>query len=128
MTLTKDLKEFVALLNAANVKYLLVDGHAVAFHGHPRFTGDIDFYVEPTLENGSKLAAVFTDFGFGELGFRATDFTKPGTVIQIGRPLMRAFGTIAGNIVFSIYLFRVFIFSSLRLLFIRAACFLNLKS
>ena len=42
MKLTKDLREFVELLNAAAVKYLLVGGHAVAFHGHPRFTGDID--------------------------------------------------------------------------------------
>ena len=89
MNLTKDLKEFVALLNAANVKYLLVGGHAVAFHGHPRYTGDIDFFVEPSLENGAKLAQVFVDFGFGDLGFGAEDFTGQGTVIQIGRPPYR---------------------------------------
>lgn len=89
MNLTKDLKEFVALLNAAGVKYLLVGGHAVAFHGHPRFTGDIDFFVEPSLENGTKLMQVFADFGFGDLGFSAADFTEPGTVIQLGRPPYR---------------------------------------
>ena len=89
MNLTKDLKEFVALLNAANVKYLLVGGHAVAFHGHPRYTGDIDFFVEPSLENGARLARLFTDFGFGDLGFVAEDFTEPGTVIQLGRPPCR---------------------------------------
>lgn len=89
MNLTKDLKEFVALLNAAKVKYLLVGGHAVAFHGHPRYTGDVDFYVEPSLENGAKLAQVFIDFGFGDLGFKASDFTEQGTVIQLGRPPYR---------------------------------------
>ena len=86
MKLTKDLREFVELLNAANARYLLVGGHAVAFHGHPRFTGDIDFFVEPTLENGAKLAQVFADFGFGDLRFRAEDFTERGSVIQLGRP------------------------------------------
>lgn len=86
MKLSKDLKEFVALLNAAGVKYLLVGGHAVAFHGHPRFTGDIDFFVEPALENGSKLMQVFADFGFGDLSLCAMDFTEKDSVIQLGRP------------------------------------------
>ncbi len=84
MKLNKDLREFVELLNAENARYLLVGGHAVAFHGHPRFTGDIDFFVEPTLENGVKLARVFD--GFGDLGFRPEDFTDRGSVIQLGRP------------------------------------------
>ena len=69
-----------------HTRYLLVGGHAVAFHGHPRFTGDIDFFVEPTLENGVKLARVFDGFGFGDLGFRPEDFTDRGSVIQLGRP------------------------------------------
>jgi hypothetical protein len=86
MTLTKDLKEFAGLLNSAGVKYLLVGGHAVAFHGHPRYTGDIDFFVEPPFENGAKLAQVFAMFGFESPGFKAADFTEPGTVVQIGRP------------------------------------------
>jgi hypothetical protein len=89
MKLTEDLREFVALLNAANVKYLLVGGHAVAYHGHPRFTGDIDFFVEPSLENGGKLAKIFADFGFGDLGLGAGDFMEQGSVIQLGRPPYR---------------------------------------
>jgi hypothetical protein len=86
MNLNRDLREFVELLNATEVKWLLVGGHAVAFHGYPRFTGDIDFFVEPVLENGGKLVRVFSLFGFGDLGFTAADFTAPGTVIQLGRP------------------------------------------
>jgi len=89
MNLTKDLKEFVVLLNAAKVKYLLVGGHAVAFHGHPRYTGDVDFFIEPSLENGAKLAQIFANFGFADLGFEAEDFIEPGSVIQLGRPPYR---------------------------------------
>ena len=43
--LQADLKEFIALLNSHGVEYILVGGHAVAYHGHPRFTGDIDFLI-----------------------------------------------------------------------------------
>ena len=45
MKLDKNLREFIALLNAHGVEFLVVGGHAVAFHGYPRFTGDIDFFV-----------------------------------------------------------------------------------
>lgn len=86
MTMNQDLKEFVGLLNATGVRWLLVGGHAVAFHGYPRFTGDTDFFVDPTLENGENMVEVFSKFGFGDLGFTASDFTEPGTVIQLGRP------------------------------------------
>jgi hypothetical protein len=48
--LQKDLREFVELLNSLRVDYMVVGSHAVAFHGHPRFTGDIDFLVRPTRE------------------------------------------------------------------------------
>lgn len=52
--LQNDLSEFVELLNSSGVEYLVVGGHAVAFHGHPRLTGDIDFFVRPTQENGKQ--------------------------------------------------------------------------
>ena len=55
---TKDLREFIALLNSTKVKYLMVGGHAVAFHGHPRFTGDFDFFIERSAQNAAGLAAV----------------------------------------------------------------------
>jgi hypothetical protein len=58
MNLSRDLREFVALLNSTKVKYLLVGGHAVAWHGYPRFTGDIDFFVEMSDENAAKLERV----------------------------------------------------------------------
>ena len=61
-------------------------GHAVAFHGHPRYTGDIDLWVRPSAENAGRLLAVLEDFGFGDAGLEAKDFTEPGRVVQLGRP------------------------------------------
>ena len=59
MNMDQDLREFVGLLNEMGVRWLLVGGHAVAFHGYPRFTGDTDFFVDPTVENGERLVGVF---------------------------------------------------------------------
>ncbi len=47
MKLSKDLREFIELLNSRRVEYIVVGGHAVTFHSHPRFTGDIDFLLRP---------------------------------------------------------------------------------
>jgi hypothetical protein len=63
----------------------LVGGYALAFHGAPRFTEDIDFLVLVSPENASKLAALIVDFGFGELGLAEEDFLQPDQVIQLGR-------------------------------------------
>src|SRR5688572_12181965 len=62
--LQKDLREFIELLNSHEVEYLVVGGHAVAYHGHPRYTGDIDFFVRPSVENAARVAAVVRAFGF----------------------------------------------------------------
>src|ERR1043165_8203828 len=84
--LQADLREFIELLNSHNVEYLLVGGHAVAFHGHPRFTGDIDFFVRATGENAERVLRALDAFGFGSLGIVAADLTEPGKVVQLGRP------------------------------------------
>jgi hypothetical protein len=84
--LQSDLSEFIGLLNSHKVEYVIVGGHAVAFHGHPRFTGDIDFFIRPTAENAERLLRVLDDFGFGSLGITAADLTEPGKVVQLGRP------------------------------------------
>ena len=67
MKLQKDLREFIELLNSAKIKYLLVGGHAVAYHGFPRFTGDMDFFIDCSASNLSGLAQVLADFGFAAL-------------------------------------------------------------
>jgi hypothetical protein len=84
--LQKDLREFIELLNSHKVEYLLVGGHAVAYHGHPRYTGDIDFFVRPSRENAEKVVAAVGAFGFQEAGFDVDTFTEPEKVIQLGRP------------------------------------------
>lgn len=84
--LQTDLKEFIALLNSHEVEYLLVGGHAVAFHGHPRFTGDIDFLIRANPSNVQKVLDVLRAFGFGDLGIREQDLLTPGQVVQLGHP------------------------------------------
>jgi hypothetical protein len=84
--LHSDLSEFVALLNSRSVEYVVVGGHAVAFHGHPRFTGDIDFFVRPTRENADRILRVLKDFGFGDLELTVDDLTAIDRVVQLGRP------------------------------------------
>ena len=87
--LSKDFKEFVELLNSHGVEYLVVGGYAVAMHGRPRHTGDLDVWVRRSPENAAKLIAVLRDFGFGELGLKAEDFLKREQVVQLGYPPLR---------------------------------------
>jgi predicted nucleotidyltransferase len=86
--LNRDFKEFAELLDARSVDYLLVGGYALAAHGHPRYTGDIDFWVRPTADNIARLLRVLDDFGFASLGLRADAFTVD-TVVQLGQPPLR---------------------------------------
>ncbi len=80
------LAPFVELLNARAVKYVIVGGYAVAFHGHPRFTGDIDIFVESSAENANRLVESLNLFGFGSVGLTTADFQAPDQVIQLGYP------------------------------------------
>lgn len=84
--LQTDLSAFVGLLNSRKVEYLVVGGHAVAFHGHPRFTGDIDFFINASAENAQRVLEVLAGFGFGDLDITVDDLTAPDRVIQLGRP------------------------------------------
>jgi hypothetical protein len=84
--LSSDFKEFLALLNSSEVEYLVVGGYALAAHGHPRYTGDIDIWLNPTAANIENLMKALAAFGFGELGIVADDLMKPESVIQLGYP------------------------------------------
>lgn len=84
MKLQKDLKEFIELLNSHDVKYLIVGAYSVAYHGIPRFTGDIDIFVEASLKNAIQLEVVIKAFGFGSTGLKKEDFLEPNQVIQLG--------------------------------------------
>ncbi|MEZ6062192.1 MAG: hypothetical protein R3C19_17775 [Planctomycetaceae bacterium] len=86
MDLAPDFKEFVALLNKHEVRYLVVGGYAVAFHGHPRYTKDLDVWLDATADNATRVLNALDEFGFGELQLAVDDFLVPGFVIQLGRP------------------------------------------
>ena len=84
MKLQKDIREFIELLLSRRVDFLLVGGYALAFHGAPRFTEDIDFYVAVNPDNARRLQQVIRDFGFGETGLSEADFLQKDQVIQLG--------------------------------------------
>jgi predicted nucleotidyltransferase len=86
MILDPDFREFIKFLNNHEVRYLIVGGYAVAFHGHPRYTKDIDIWVNAEPDNVERLLQALNDFGFGEVGLKAEDFLVPGYVIQLGYP------------------------------------------
>jgi len=85
MTLNKDIREFIELCLSREVEFLLVGGYALAFHGAPRFTEDIDFMILVSPENATKLASVLETFGFAGSGITKKDFLDPDQVIQLGR-------------------------------------------
>jgi hypothetical protein len=87
--LSKDFKEFVALLNAHQVDYLVVGGYAMALHGRPRHTGDLDIWIRRSPEQSDRLMAALDEFGFGNLGLKAADFLETGQVVQLGYPPFR---------------------------------------
>jgi len=87
--LNQDFKEFIQLLNKNQVKYLVIGGYAVAIHGHPRYTKDIDIWIEMSEENAQKLIKSLEQFGFGSLGLSPKDFQTPDQIIQLGYPPSR---------------------------------------
>jgi hypothetical protein len=86
MRLNRDSKEFIELLNSRRVDYVIVGAHSLAFHGHPRYTGDLDILVRPSDDNATKLVGLLDEFGFAQASLKQTDFTGAGQVIQLGRP------------------------------------------
>ena len=78
--LDKDLRELLALFRSKGVEFLVVGGHAVAFHGRPRLTEDLDLFVRPDTANGERIVQALLEFGFGSLELTATDFQAGVTV------------------------------------------------
>jgi hypothetical protein len=89
MVLPPDWSEFIGVLISHRVDFVVVGGHAVGFHGYPRFTGDIDFLIRPTRANTHAVVEVLDAFGFGRHEHLADELTQPGKVVQLGRPPSR---------------------------------------
>jgi predicted nucleotidyltransferase len=86
MVLNKDLREFVGLLNEKGVKYLVIGGYAVAYHGYPRYTKDIDIWVWLNEENAQKILETIKAFGMASMHILVEDLLNPNSVIQLGMP------------------------------------------
>ena len=84
--LNQDFKEFIESLNDNGVRYLVVGGYAVAFHGYPRYTKDLDIWIELDPDNAKRMVAALDQFGFSSLGLQAKDFLEPDMIIQLGYP------------------------------------------
>jgi hypothetical protein len=84
MNLNQDFQEFIELFIAHNVRFLIVGGYALAAHGHPRYTKDLDVWVWVGPENSRLIIAALEEFGFGGLGLTADDFQVPDAMVQLG--------------------------------------------
>ncbi len=82
----QDFKEFIQSLNDNQVRYLIIGGYAVALHGYPRYTKDIDIWIEMSNDNASRLLSALAQFGFASLDLAIDDFTTVDQVIQLGYP------------------------------------------
>jgi hypothetical protein len=89
MVLNQDFKEFIQSLSDHDVRYLIIDGYAVAFHEHPRYTKDLDTWIELGQGNAANILKALAQFGFGSLGLTEDDFLEPDQIIQLGFPPSR---------------------------------------
>jgi hypothetical protein len=89
MELNRDFSEFIASCAAHDVRFMIVGGYAVAAHGHPRFTKDLDVWVWVDPQNANRIVAALEDFGFGSLGLTPADFLEDDMVVQLGYPPQR---------------------------------------
>jgi hypothetical protein len=87
--MNRDFAEMLSALSAAGVEFLVVGAHAVAAHGHPRATGDLDIWVRPTPENAGRVWSALERFGAPLFDLRLEDLGRPGVVFQIGVPPCR---------------------------------------
>lgn len=84
MEAQQDFRDLLALFNTHKVDYIIVGAHALAYHGAPRYTGDIDIFVRSNPENAKNILSALEKFGFGSLGLTVEDFTVHGRVVQLG--------------------------------------------
>src|SRR3989338_10069020 len=87
--LPPDFKELLRLLNSKKIEYLVIGGYAVAFHGYPRATGDIDIWVAISENNAQKLVEAIKEFGFDIPDLKDKLFLKKGKNIRMGNPPLR---------------------------------------
>ena len=89
INLPLDFKEFLKLLNEKGVRYLLIGGYAVGYHGYPRATGDMDVWIAVHPDNAQKMVDVLKDFGFDHPELTTELFLQANKIIRMGHPPLR---------------------------------------
>jgi len=89
MEVQQDFRDLLVLFNAHKIEYIIVGGYALAFHGAPRFTGDLDILVKPDSENARRILEALEEFDFKSVGLRTEDFQSLDKVVQLGVPPVR---------------------------------------
>ncbi len=89
IVLPPDFKEFLRLLHAHGVKYLLIGGHAVGYHGYPRATHDMDVWIAVHPDNAERTVAALKDYGFNVPGLSADLFLQDRNIVRMGVPPIR---------------------------------------
>ena len=84
MDLAPDFDEFIASLNAHGAEFMVVGAFALALHGAPRFTGDLDIFVRPTIGNASRVLAAVRAFGFPVTELQPPDIANTNRILQMG--------------------------------------------
>lgn len=87
--LTRDFVEFIECCDRRDVRFLIVGGYALAAHGHPRATKDLDVWIYIDSDNAERLVSALDDFGLGSIGLAPADFLEPEVVVQLGYPPIR---------------------------------------
>ena len=89
MEVQSDFRDLLALFNVHKVEYMIVGAYALAFHGVPRFTGDLDIFIRPDSENARRILQALDEFGFKSVGLILEDFQSTDKVVQLGVPPVR---------------------------------------
>ena len=89
LELPPDFKEFLKLLNAQKVEYLLIGGYAVGYYGYPRTTADMDIWIAIHPQNAQRTVAALREFGFDVPELSPELFLKEGQIIRMGEPPLR---------------------------------------
>ena len=87
--LPSDFRDLLKLLNSKNVKYLLIGGYAVGYHGYSRATADMDLWIAINPENADRVTAALLEFGFSSSDLKPSLFLEAGKIVRMGNPPLR---------------------------------------
>jgi predicted nucleotidyltransferase len=85
LELSRDLRELLKCFLSHDVRFLIIGGHAVSYHGYPRFTKDLDLWIDRSEDNAVRVVEALRDFGFDFEGLSPEMFTQESRMTQMGR-------------------------------------------